>query len=101
MEGDPNMNQTIIHELKVDPRYFKELESGSKTFEIRKDDRPFQVSDVLLLKSFDNENAEYTGATIFAYVLGVFGREIHEKEYVRDGYVILSIEILRNGYTYK
>ena len=42
-----------VHILKTWPRYFDDVESGGKTFEIRKNDRGFQVGDVLLLREWD------------------------------------------------
>ncbi|MDU7365400.1 DUF3850 domain-containing protein [Clostridium sp.] len=41
-----------IHELKIYPQYFSEVLSGNKTFELRKNDRGFEVGDVLILKEF-------------------------------------------------
>lgn len=46
-----------IHELKTDPEVWDAVASGSKTFEIRKDDRGYRVGDVLLLR-----RTKYTGA---------------------------------------
>lgn len=43
----------MIHELKVWPDYFARLADGSKTFEVRKDDRGFQAGDELLLREWD------------------------------------------------
>jgi hypothetical protein len=43
----------VVHELKVWPDYFPRLADGSKTFEIRKDDRGFQAGDELVLRPFD------------------------------------------------
>lgn len=40
------------HELKLDVKYFGEVKNGNKCFEIRKNDRDFQVGDVLELKAF-------------------------------------------------
>ena len=88
----------MCHELKIDPVYFRDLESGSKTFEIRKDDRPFRVNDVLLLQSFNREVNEYTGSMVLASVTGIFGRKENEKEFVKEGYVILLIDLLKSRY---
>lgn len=38
-----------IHDLKLDDNYFNDVEKGKKKFEIRKNDRGFQVGDVLKL----------------------------------------------------
>ena len=40
------------HELKLDTRYFDKVKSGLKNFEIRKNDRDFQVGDILELKKY-------------------------------------------------
>lgn len=41
------------HRLKVLPEFFAALLDGSKTFEIRKDDRGFMVGDMLFLCEWD------------------------------------------------
>lgn len=43
------------HELKVIPPYFDALVSGSKTFEVRKNDRAYQRGDVLILREWHPE----------------------------------------------
>lgn len=40
----------MTHDLKCWPEYFEPLLDGRKTFEIRKNDRPFAVGDTLYLK---------------------------------------------------
>lgn len=49
------------HELKTWPTYFSKLLIGSKTYEIRKDDRGFKVGDTLLLKEWDPQTEKFTG----------------------------------------
>ena len=39
----------MIHELKVQPPYFEALRDGTKTFEVRRNDRAFQRGDRLKL----------------------------------------------------
>jgi hypothetical protein len=43
----------VIHDLKVWPDYFARLLDGSKTFEIRKNDRGYQAGDTLRLREYD------------------------------------------------
>lgn len=76
------------HELKTWPDYFYRIFSGQKRFEVRKNDRDFQIGDVLYLKEYDPETGEYTGRELFknvTYVLkgGQFG--------IVDGYCVMSI----------
>ena len=73
------------HELKTLPEYFAAVLSGAKTFEVRRDDRPYKTGDVLTLREYDG--AEYTGRTCNADVLYVL-----RGEYCKDGYCIMSIK---------
>lgn len=48
-----------VHELKLDTKYFDEVKDGNKNFEIRKNDRGYQIGDVLELKAYvGQESAE-------------------------------------------
>lgn len=51
-----------VHELKIRPEYFGPVFEGIKTFEIRKDDRGYQVGDLVLLKEFNDE--AFTGKAV-------------------------------------
>lgn len=42
----------MIHELKTWPIYFTAVKEGRKTFEVRKNDRDYNVGDELLLREF-------------------------------------------------
>lgn len=42
----------MTHELKCWPEFFEPLAAGEKTFEYRRDDRGFEVGDVLVLREF-------------------------------------------------
>lgn len=42
----------MIHELKIEPEYLAGISNGSKTFEIRKNDRNFQRGDYLALNEW-------------------------------------------------
>lgn len=44
-----------IHKLKLDPKYFEDVRTGEMKFNIRKNDRDFEVGDVLELKLYHKE----------------------------------------------
>ena len=80
----------MIHELKCWSKYYQYIEDGTKTFEIRRDDRGFKVGDVLHLMEYDPIKLEYTGMSLnveVTYILSDFmGLQV--------GYVAMQIELL-------
>lgn len=45
----------MIHELKIEKQYYERVEDGTKTFEIRLNDRGYQKGDIVKLKRWDGE----------------------------------------------
>lgn len=73
----------MIHELKILPEYFEAVTSGRKQFEIRKNDRDYEVGDRLYLREWNGEN--FTGDSYKAEVTYI-------TDYMqRNGYVVLGI----------
>ncbi|WP_304234821.1 DUF3850 domain-containing protein [Jiulongibacter sediminis] len=91
--------ENSVHRLKTWPEYFNKVASGSKTFEIRVDDRNFQVNDELLLEEyipkdykwkFLHQNQEgYTGKILHRRVTSVFRDDLPG---IESGYILMSIE---------
>lgn len=66
------------HELKVWPACFAAVESSAKPFDVRENDRHFQLGDLLLLREYEPESEQYSGRTLtrwISYILhgGSFG----------------------------
>ena len=90
-----------IHELKILPYFFRAVKAGSKTFELRKNDRDFKVGDILVLKEFKTGLVDHTGAEeVVIEERGYTGREIKKRiSYIleggqyglRKGYSILAL----------
>lgn len=47
------MTERRIHDLKAEPRFFRALCDGTKTFEVRRDDRAYAEGDVLRIHEWD------------------------------------------------
>jgi hypothetical protein len=88
-----------VHELKCWPVPFAAMRDGSKRFEYRKDDRGYQVGDVLWNREWeppahvsDQHRHGYTGREdryrVTYKLAGRFG--------VPDGYCVLGVEPLAN-----
>lgn len=52
------------HKLKILPKYFEDVCSGKKNFEIRRNDRDFHVGDKVLLQEYILDTHSYTGRVI-------------------------------------
>jgi hypothetical protein len=70
------------HSLKTEHGYFIDVKSGSKTFEVRKNDRDFKIGDTLVLVDLITADVIYREVT---YILqgGQFG--------IAPGYVVMGL----------
>lgn len=86
-----------VHRLKIYPQYFQQIKHGNKNFEIRKNDRNYELYDEILLEEFvpkgynNNEEGYYTGQICHRKIVYIFKDEGFGLE---KGYVILSLEKL-------
>lgn len=106
-----------VHQLKTWPMYFTALRQGSKTFELRENDRQFKVGDTLQLREFDpcvrcwgtgrewdngdkiecfctltrTPKGRYTGHVLWYTVTYVLAKHAG----LVEGYVILGIKLLQ------
>ena len=73
----PQPSPGRVHELKTWPVFFDAIRAGRKAFEIRRNDRGYEVGDVLRLREWDTEAGGYTGRelrrTITYVIQGEFG----------------------------
>lgn len=90
------------HDLKCQPPWFAEVAAGRKTCEIRRDDRGFEVGDVLVLREWQDRigirvsgdeyrfvDAHYTGRTCRVRVTHI----LRGFAGLRDGYCALSVRL--------
>lgn len=93
------------HEIKSWPEFFEPVYEGEKTFELRKNDRNYQVGDVLVIREWKppapatEEKGFYTGRMVMAeitYVMEGAGSigTILPLHGLALGYCILAIEVL-------
>lgn len=81
--------ERTIHELKTWPEYFQAVWDGQKTFEIRLDDRGFQVGDELCLREYNPDTQTYTDRRAYRYISYVM------RDFVglAPGYVVLGFRL--------
>lgn len=72
------------HDLKIWPEYFERVLDGTKTFEVRLNDRDFRDGDTVTLKEFEPSKDKYTGREASFTIGYVSGKLI-------NGYVVFSL----------
>lgn len=90
----------IVHDLKTWPDYFAGILTGAKNFEIRKDDRGFEIGDELLLREWDPNTKVYSGRCarrqikyIASHFLPDGLRVLGLEEIARDAEFIKAVEV--------
>ena len=92
----------MVHELKCWPPYWEEIFTGTKTFDVRKDDRHYRVGDTLTLREWNQSRShirgdgcsqvgDYTGRVASVCVVykldgGQYG--------IEPGYCVLGIRVV-------
>lgn len=76
-----------IHNLKTLPEYFAPALFDKKNFELRKDDREYEVGDLVRLDEWNG--TDYTGRTTGARKIKYILRNC-EQYGLKDGYCILG-----------
>lgn len=95
-----------VHEIKLNTEFFDDVLSGVKTFEIRKNDRGYQIGDLLAMsmhngksylekwKGFYGNPQNALHETNLHEADTIFARVVYISDYEqKEGYIILGIEL--------
>ena len=88
------------HKIKAWPDYFKAVVDGSKTFELRKNDRDFHVGDKLELQEYDPlaVSSPYTGKKQKVKIKYIISGDDEGFRFgLQPGYVCMSIQKVKDG----
>jgi hypothetical protein len=78
------------HNLKTWPEYFDAIWNGSKPFEVRKNDRDYQVGDWLNLQEWEPTPGVYTGRSMTVRVTYIMGGGSFG---IADDHVVMGIAV--------
>ena len=79
----------MTRNLKTWPAYFDAVFEGRKNFEIRRNDRDYQVGDVLHLEKYDPDSGEYDGSYLNSRVTYI----VHGPQFgILEGFCVMGIE---------
>lgn len=84
--------QQFNHELKIHTKFFNDLASGNKNFEVQFDDRGYKVGDTVRLNELKKE--KYTGRAVSATISYVLNHD-HFPEALSAGYVVLALRDIK------
>lgn len=76
-----------LQDLKCWPEYFEETWNGNRYFEVRKNDRDYQLGDLLLIREWCPNLGDYTGRHIertASYIL-------KDEYFVKKGFVVIGL----------
>lgn len=79
----------MTHDLKIGPHYFDDVASSRKPFEVRKDDRRYNVGDTLRLREW--RDGKYTGRETYKTITYV----LRDSAYCKAEFCILGLDALR------
>lgn len=91
------------HELKTWPKYFERVRNGTKTFEVRNNDRDFQTGDTVILKEFDPAapiHQAYSGRCLqftVGYVFPINEIAPYPEGFGRVAFSLLPLREITNG----
>lgn len=74
------------HYLKTLPEYFNAVKAGDKTFEVRFNDRNFQVGDTLHLEEY--VNGKYTGQQLTRMITYI----LNTPDFCKEGFVVIGMK---------
>jgi len=77
-----------LHELKILPEYAHARQHGRKTDELRKDDRDYEVDDIVLLREWSD--GAYYGWSQLNVITGI----LRNHEGLAPGWCILHLAVL-------
>ena len=76
------------HCLKILPQFYTAVEDGSKTFEVRFNDRDYRCGDILHLREFVPPKT-FTGRQIDCEVTYV----LDDPAYCKEGFVVMGFKV--------
>ena len=76
----------MLHSKKIKEEYFKQVLNDLKPYEVRLNDCDYKVNDYIALNEINNEG-NFTGRFTVGVIINIF----EAPEYLKEGYVILTI----------
>lgn len=76
----------MVHDLKILPSFYEDVIQHRKTFEVRKNDRPYAVGDFLILREYTPDRG-YSGRAVKAPIVYI----LNDLRFCKRDFVIIGI----------
>lgn len=86
----------MTHCLKTWPEYYSLQQAGRKPWELRKNDRDYQIGDTVISQEYDPKTERYTGKESTWIITAIL--ENCPQFGLMDGYCILTLKEKEPGY---
>ncbi|TDK97013.1 DUF3850 domain-containing protein [Mycobacterium paragordonae] len=86
----------VTHKLKSWPEFFRPIVAGERCHELRRNDRAYQVGDIIELNEFDPATQTFTGARCLAKITSLTSSDVPcavSSEALNPQFCILSIHV--------
>jgi len=88
-----------VHVVKSWKQWFKDVITGARTSDIRRNDRDYAVGDYLSLNEFDPIKREYTGRMCMVEITYIqqnhYNPCAESPHCLTDGFAVLSIKLVK------
>jgi hypothetical protein len=81
------------HDVKCWSKYFDDVKSGKKPFEVRFNDRDYRVGDIIRQSNFDPETQKYIGEFVDCRITYI----LDDPQFCKDGFVVMGIFVVGYG----
>lgn len=75
-----------LHRVKTETKYFRARKAGDKPWEVRLNDRDYQVGDILEQVEIEDNGAE-TGRVDYSKIAYM----MNDERFLKDGYVVMTL----------
>ncbi|MES1977539.1 MAG: DUF3850 domain-containing protein [Pseudomonadota bacterium] len=88
--ADETLDGRRCHDLKVWSMYWGALASGDKPFDVRLNDRDYQVGDLLRMRDYNQATGTYTGLELWREITYILLNDL----FCKPGHVVLGLRAI-------
>jgi hypothetical protein len=81
----------VVHNLKLWPQFWVTTTNAIRSFDIRNNDREFEIGDVIRFQEWEPSTRQYTGRECYREITYVLRARDCPAKAITEGYVALAI----------